>query len=184
MKLVIAFISLLLISTTYTYSDDKETSTEEKIYTKTEFQNAVTKEVEKRLNRSSRSALIEFSKELMAKEEALNLKDLEIEKKAEQVKLNMKHFEQRLTEFQKEQNKILGCLDAADKDRQRRVSHMVDVISGMKPNIAAEVLSVQDSGISVQILERLDPTKVSKIFNVMDKEISARLQKQFLNMKK
>ena len=61
---------------------------------------------------------------------------------------------------------------------------MVDVISAMRPQNAADVLSVQDADISVQILEKLDPTKISKIFNSMDKEISARLQKQFMNMKK
>ena len=61
---------------------------------------------------------------------------------------------------------------------------MVDVISGMRPQSAADVLSVQDVDISVKILGDLPPEKVSKIFNSMDKEISARLQKQFMSMKK
>jgi flagellar motility protein MotE (MotC chaperone) len=61
---------------------------------------------------------------------------------------------------------------------------MVDVVSGMRPQNAADILSVQDVEIAVKILGKLEPTKVSKIFNSMDKEISARLQKQYMNMKK
>ena len=54
----------------------------------------------------------------------------------------------------------------------------------MKPQVAAEMLSVQESKLSVEIISKLDPVKVSKIFNLMDKEISARLQKEYLNMQK
>ena len=57
-------------------------------------------------------------------------------------------------------------------------------MSGMKPANAAELLSVQDSTISVQIISKLDPERVSKIFNLMDKAVSARLQKSYINMKK
>jgi len=58
------------------------------------------------------------------------------------------------------------------------------MISNMKPDKAASVLSVQDSEIAVQILQMIDPKKASKIFNFMDKEVSAKLQKQYLQMKK
>ena len=49
---------------------------------------------------------------------------------------------------------------------------------------AADILAIQDPDLSVRILAELDSTKMSKIFNLMDKEVSARLQKQFLQMKK
>ena len=54
----------------------------------------------------------------------------------------------------------------------------------LRPQKAAEILSVQDSSIAVQILQKIDPKKASKIFNFMDKDISAKLQKQYLLMKK
>jgi flagellar motility protein MotE (MotC chaperone) len=54
----------------------------------------------------------------------------------------------------------------------------------MKPDKAAEVLSVQESDIAVRILQAIDSKKASKIFNFMDKEISAKLQRQYLLMKK
>ena len=46
------------------------------------------------------------------------------------------------------------------------------------------MLAVQDPVLSVQLLGMLDSAQVSKIFNQMDKTISAKLQKMYLEMKK
>ena len=61
---------------------------------------------------------------------------------------------------------------------------MVEVISNMRPQAAAQLLSVQENDIALKILGALDSVKVSKIFNLMTKEISSRLQKQYINMKR
>ncbi|HXH31227.1 MAG TPA: hypothetical protein VNJ01_10480 [Bacteriovoracaceae bacterium] len=37
---------------------------------------------------------------------------------------------------------------------------------------------------AVKILQQIDAKKASKIFNFMDKEVSAKIQKQYLLMKK
>lgn len=98
--------------------------------------------------------------------------------------MNIEHFEKRVKEVVNQQEKVLGCVDNNSKAETDRVRHMVRIISNMKPNQSAQVLSVQDADITVKILGLLEPDKVSKIFNLMDKEISARLQKQYLTMKK
>ncbi len=149
-----------------------------------EFQEAVNERVEKQLKRLGRGKIINFSKELMKKEELLKLREIELEKLAEQLKMNSSDFKNKIKNFRGNQVKFLACLDDSDKQKEKRVSHMVDVVSGMKPQSAAEVLSVQDSEISIRILGMLPPEKVSKIFNLMKKEISARLQKQYMTMKK
>ena len=61
---------------------------------------------------------------------------------------------------------------------------MVSVVSGMKPQTAANLLSQQDPSISVKILGMLDAVQVAKIFNLMEKEVSAKLQKQYMTLKK
>ena len=61
---------------------------------------------------------------------------------------------------------------------------MVDVVSGMKPQTAADLLSQQDPSLAVKIMGELDAVKVAKIFNLMKKEISAKLQKQYMTLKK
>jgi flagellar motility protein MotE (MotC chaperone) len=157
---------------------------ERRNYSEEEFKKAVLVEVEKTMKRAGSGNLIEFSKELLDKEEQLKVKELEIQKGQDQLKLNQADFQKKVVEFQESQKKFLGCVDAQNEKAEKRVGQMVEVISGMKPQNAAEVLSVQDPDLSVRILAQLDTLKASKIFNLMDKEVSARLQKQFLLMKK
>ncbi len=157
---------------------------ERRNYSEEEFKKAVLVEVEKTMKRAGSANLIEFSKELMDKEEQLKVKELEIQKGQDQLKLNQVDFQKKVVEFQDSQKKFLGCVDAQNEKAEKRVGQMVEVISGMKPQNAADVLAVQDPDLSVRILAQLDTSKASKIFNLMDKEVSARLQKQFLLMKK
>jgi flagellar motility protein MotE (MotC chaperone) len=162
----------------------EQAKVERRNYSEEEFKKAVLLEVEKTMKRVGSGNLIEFSKELMDKEEQLKVKELEIQKGQDQLKLNQVDFQKKVVEFQDSQKKFLGCVDAQNEKAEKRVGQMVEVISGMKPQNAAEVLSVQDPDLSVRILAQLDTSKASKIFNLMDKEVSARLQKQFLLMKK
>lgn len=155
-----------------------------KTYSEEEFKKAVAQEVDAKVRRVNGSQMVDFSKELLQREETIKVKELEVKKQEEQLKLNMADFEKRVKEFQDTQKKFIGCVDEQDQKAQKRVTQMVDVISGMKPQSAANLLSVQETDIAVKILGQLDPIKVSKIFNLMDKEISAKLQKQFMTMKK
>lgn len=155
-----------------------------RLYTEDEFQKAVVKEVEGHLLKLGKGKIVSFSKELLNKEQELKIKELEIQKEREKLKLNVAQFQKKIKEFQERQNKIISCIDKRKSDENNRMNHMVQSLSGMKPVIAAQVLSVQDPDISVKILGLLSPEKVSKIFNAMDKEVSARLQKQYLTMKK
>jgi flagellar motility protein MotE (MotC chaperone) len=109
---------------------------------------------------------------------------LGLQKEQEQLKMNMNDFQKKVIEFEESQKKFLGCIDSQNEKAEKRVSQMVEVVSLMKPQNAADVLSVQDPDLSVRIMGQLEPQKASKIFNLMDKEVSARLQKQFLQMKK
>ncbi len=164
------------------------TAEEKKVYTEAEFQKKlkefVEKEVEKRLTLSGRKRIVEFSHELFEKEKELEKRELEIKKKEESLNVKVGHFDDRIKKLLEDQDKILGCIDENKKKEDTRILHMVQVISGMRPSNAAEVLSVQEADITVKILGMLEPDKVSKIFNLMDKEISARLQKQYLTMKR
>jgi flagellar motility protein MotE (MotC chaperone) len=187
MKLMITLsliLNVLLFGTSIAEDESAKDVKEPKKYTETEFKKAVTDEVLKRLKKMGSGSIVAFSKELMEKEEKIKLKELELKRRQESLDLNIKDFEKKLTAFDQRQSKLIGCMDENDQQGKKRVDHMVSVISGMKPLNAANLLSVQDSEISVKILGMLDPVKVSKIFNLMQKEISARLQKQYMTMKK
>ncbi len=158
--------------------------TEKKTYTDEEFKKAVRDEAEKIMKKTGSGNLVDFSRELLQKEDAIKLHELDLKKQEEQLKMNMADFQKKVIEFQDSQKKFLTCVNGQNEKSDKRVSQMVEVISGMKPQSAADVLSIQDPELSVQILALLDSQKTSKIFNLMDKEVSARLQKQFLQMKK
>ncbi len=155
-----------------------------RLYTEEEFKKAVWEEASKLMKKAGSGHLVDFSKELLEKEDALKVKELVLQKEQEQLKLNTSDFQKKVLEFQDSQKKFLGCIDSQNEKVEKRVAQMVEVISGMKPQSAADVLSVQDPDLSVRILGQIEAQKASKIFNLMDKEVSARLQKQFLQMKK
>jgi flagellar motility protein MotE (MotC chaperone) len=136
------------------------------------------------MKRIGKGELVGLSKELLQKEELLRVRELQVQKREEELKINQQDFKNKVANFNQKQNHFLGCLDEQDKKVSDRISHMVDVVGGMRPQSAADVLSVQEPDISIRILGMLDAERVSKIFNLMDKEVSARLQKQYMNMKR
>lgn len=155
-----------------------------KSYTDDELKKIIDQEVDRKLKRHNSSNIAELTKEIMAKEEQIKLKERELKNREEQINFNGRELEKKIKDFEKEQIRILGCIDQNNDDMKKRTDQTIDVIGNMKPEKAAEVLSVQDSELAVRILAGLDPKKASKIFNLMSKEISARLQKQYMDMRK
>lgn len=157
---------------------------QDKKYSEVEFVKAVAEQVKKQIDNIKNKSVTELTKELVAKDEKLKLKELELQKKDDQIKVNATELEKKIKKFHNDQKDLLGCLQKNDNDQQTRVNQQVEVVSNMQPAKAAQLLSVQEADISVRILQLLDPKKASKIFNLMDKEVSARLQKQYMNMKR
>ncbi len=171
--------ALLVMALLFTSVYAEETQ-EKKIYTQKEFDAAL----EKAMKKAGRGKLVDFSTELLKKESELAKREQALKDQQEQIKVNQTELTSRINEFKAYQTNFLSCLDKKDGDEQKRVIHMVDVVSNMRPQTAANLLSQQDPSISIKILGELPPVKVSKIFNMMDKEVSARLQKQYMTMKK
>lgn len=178
LMLMIVFLPLPVFS-----KNEKKTE-EPKIYTQTEFNEKLEKLLFEKLKRFGSDNMVGLSHELYEKEKGLELKENQIKNREEQVVVTEKELMKKIKELQSKEEKIISCLDDHDGKEKKRIDHMVDAISGMRPQNAADVLSVQDPDLSVRILDRLPASKVSKIFNSMKKEISARLQKQYMNMEK
>lgn len=154
----------------------------EKLYTEEELNKKVDEIVTRKLNLVKKKTLTQLAKDLLDKEEALQLKEKGLKQQEEQIKISERSLLKKINDLEKSKEKIIGCIDENKRNELMRVKQLVSVISNMKPLKAAELLSVQQSDISVKLLEKIDPQKASKIFNLMDKEVSARLQKQYLNM--
>lgn len=173
-----------LVSVLFVLLASHSRSEEKKQFDEEEFTAKVFEEVEKRIKKIKNSSIVDISEELLQRERKLDARERKINLREEQVIVSEQRLNDKIEEFYTTQTKILGCIQDNKDKRNLRVSQLVNVISNMKPVKAAEVLSVQDDDISVQILSKLEAERASKIFNVMDKEISARLQKAYLNMTK
>ena len=176
MKLVL--IVALLSSTAWAQNKASKT------YTEAEFTKAVAEQVRKKVDEVKNKSVSDLTKELFTKEESIRLRELELEKREDQIKVNSSEIEKKIKAFNAQQTSVLGCVERNDEELKARITQQVDVVSNMKPEKAAQLLSVQDANIAVQILQLLDPKKASKIFNLMEKEVSARLQKQYMDMKR
>lgn len=153
-------------------------------YTEEEFVKKVNEETKKKVDSIKNKSVSELTKELLDKEEKLKLRELELQKQSDSLRVSESDIARRYAELNEKQKSFIGCVEKNDQDSKARIGQLVDMVSNMKPQKAAEVLSVQDSEIAVKILQMIDAKKASKIFNFMDKEISAKLQKQYLLMKK
>lgn len=177
-------IFIILLGISFSLFSAEEAKENKKVYSEKDFKEKVRKEVDKQVDRLKKSSVAKLTKEILEKERALEERQQAIKQREEQIKVAEGTLAKKILAFEKEQDKLLGCLDDNENSKITRVKQLVSVISNMKPQKAAELLSVQDTQISVKILELIKPERASKIFNLMDKEVSARLQKQYLNMTK
>lgn len=155
-----------------------------RVYTEEEWIKKVNEEVKKKVDTIKNKSVSELTKELLDKEEKLNLRELDLQKQSDSLKVSEADLAKRYQELSDKQKDFIGCVTKNTEENKARIGQLVEMITNMKPEKAASVLSVQDSEIAVQVLQMIDPKKASKIFNFMDKDISAKLQKQFLLMKK
>jgi len=179
------FITLILLLMSFsTFSANKKNKIKEYKFTEEQLKKEVSKRLLAKISEIKNKGSVNFSNELMEKEQKLNLKEVALKTEYKKFESSKLDFIRKISVFKEKENKLIGCLDKIDQKRNERISHMVNTVAAMKPVNAANLLSVQESELSVQILGQLPATKVSKIFNLMKKEISARLQKQYLNMQK
>lgn len=155
-----------------------------KTYTEEEFIKQLNEEVKKRVDSIKNQSVSELTRELLDKEEKLKLRELELQKLQDSLKVSENDIAKRYSDLSQKQKNFIGCVEKNEDEGKARIGQLVEMVSNMKPQKAAEVLSVQDSEIAVKILQMIDAKKASKIFNFMDKEVSAKLQKQYLLMKK
>lgn len=170
---------LLICSTTLALAADGK-----KIYSEEEYVKKVFAEVKKKVDSIKLKSVSDLTRELLDKEEQLKLREIELQKHQDSIKVSEGDITRRYSELAHKQKSFIGCVERNNEEGKARIGQLVDMVSNMKPQKAADVLSVQDSDVAVQILQLIDPKKASKIFNFMDKDTSAKLQKQYLQMKK
>jgi flagellar motility protein MotE (MotC chaperone) len=172
----------LLIIIIFIFSAHAETP--KKTYSEEEFRKKVFEEVKSKVDTIKNKSVSDLTKELLDKEEKLRLKEIDLIKQQDSIRVTESEIAKKYAELSEKQRSFIGCVEKNNEESKSRIGQLVEMVSNMKPDKAASVLTVQDTDIAVQILQMIEPKKASKIFNFMDKEISAKLQKQYLLMKK
>jgi len=181
MKKILSLFFLVLSFLTYANTSPKKIS---KTYSEEEFIKKVSEEVRNKIDSIKNKSISDLTKEILEKEEQLKLRELELQKHLDSFKVTEEELGKKYAEFSEKQKTFIACIDKNEEESKSRITQLVEMISNMKPQKAAEILSVQESEIAVRIIQAIDSKKASKIFNFMDKDISAKLQKQYLEMKK
>ncbi len=112
---------------------------------------------------------------LQRKEESLNRRQQTITAREADVRAAEEQVERRIIELQELREQVRASLASLDGDRQERVNGLVKMFESMRPNQAADILTVTDNDIALEVLERMNRGKAGKTLAAMDPKRAAYL---------
>lgn len=118
---------------------------------------------------------VEALQELDDRKNALDLREKQLAEKARDLEIQEKLLKEKLKKMEDLNKKMAERLDLFKKDHEGRIAKLVTVVEGMKPEAAARYVETLDPTLAVEILTRIKETKASKILNLVDKKVSAKL---------
>lgn len=113
--------------------------------------------------------------ELEERKTALDQREKQLSERAHDLELQEKLLRDKLKKMEDLNRKMADRLDVFKKDHEERVEKLKTVVEGMKPDAAARYMEALDPELAVEILARINVTKASKILNLVDKKMGARL---------
>jgi flagellar motility protein MotE (MotC chaperone) len=113
--------------------------------------------------------------ELEDRKVALDLREKQLAERAHDLELQEKLLKEKLQKMEDLNRKMAERLDGFKKDHEGRIGKLVTVVEGMKPESAARYVEALDPELAVEILARIKEAKASKILNLVDKKLGAKL---------
>ena len=118
-------------------------------------------------------------RELEARERAVSEKEKEIAEREESVQVQERVLQNKLKRIEEVSKQMAGRLDKFKADAEGKVAKVVAMLESMKPDAAAAYVENVDPFLAVEIMARINTQKAAKIWNKMDKKISARLSELY-----
>ncbi len=112
---------------------------------------------------------------LSRKERALERRAETLDAREADLRAAEQQVEERLVELQKLRNDIREQLAELDGDREAKVAHLVKMFESMRPPQAADILTVTEDAIALEVLERMNRAKAGKVLAAMPPERAAYL---------
>lgn len=117
----------------------------------------------------------EAIQELEDRKVALDAREKQLNERARDLELQEKLLKEKLHKMEELNKKMAERLDVFKKDHEGRIGKLVTVVEGMKPDAAARYVEALDPELAVEILARIKEAKASKILNLVDKKLGAKL---------
>ncbi len=118
---------------------------------------------------------VEGIQEIEERKAALDLREKQLAERGRDLELQEKILKEKLKKMEDLNKRMAERLDIFKKDHEQRITKLVNVVEGMKPEAAARYVEALDADLAVEILARIKEQKASKIMNLVDKKMSARL---------
>ncbi len=122
---------------------------------------------------------MEAIEELENRKKLLDARERDLEERAKGLEIQEKVLREKLKRMEELNRKMAERLDSFKKDHEQRVAKLVAVVEGMRPQSAADYVSNLDADLAVEILARIQTAKASKILNLVDKKIGAKLTEMY-----
>ncbi len=112
---------------------------------------------------------------LKQKERSLSQREATLTAREADLRLAEKKIEQSLAELDALRSEIRAQIEQMDQQRLERVVGVVRMLEGMRPKDAAAIMSVTETDVAIQVLDRMSRTKAGKILAEMNPEQAAAL---------
>ncbi len=113
--------------------------------------------------------------DLEARRLAVEAREHGLEETEGRIKEREKALDQKIKEMEHLREVVTSDLEIQSKSKEERVIKLVAVFETMTPKASSGVFETLDDSLAVEVLKRMNVTKVAKIMNIMDKSRSAKL---------
>jgi flagellar motility protein MotE (MotC chaperone) len=122
---------------------------------------------------------VEAIQDLETRKQALDERELALSERSKALDLQEKLLKEKLQRMDQLKAKITERLDGFKKEHEEKIGKLVAMVEGMRPQAAAEYLESLDPELAVEVIERIQVAKVSKIMNLLDKKKGAKLSELY-----
>ncbi len=117
--------------------------------------------------------------ELESKQRQLEEREKALDERSEAISVQERILQEKMRRIDKISKKMAERLDQFKARSQEKITKLVSVVEGMKPDAAAKFFESVDPNLAVEVLTRIDTKRASKILNKVDKDRSARLSELY-----
>ncbi len=106
----------------------------------------------------------------------------EVQRQEQTLRALENELDAKLNRLQELETRIQGMIEEADVLKDRKMRHLVDVYSNMKPREAAKALEALEEPVAVKILSGMRGRNAGEVLSFVDAEKAARLTEALTRM--